>query len=935
MRRTIFIYLLATVTGIIILSCDPDSRRDDQVWPEITRESKPWTRWWWLGSDVDRENLTSLFAEYGQAGFGGVEITPIYGVKGREDRYIEFLSPAWMEMLKTSVSEAGKHGMGVDMNLGTGWPFGGPQITPEYAASRLILKKYELHANESLREVIIPDDPRQVELGARLEVLVAWSENNEYLDLTDSVGEDMTLNWIPGQGNWELYAAFCGKTRQRVKRAAPGGEGYTMDHLSASALETYLGRFDEAFPSSIGVRSFFNDSYEVYNASWSPGFFDAFSERRGYDLKKYLKLLAGEGDTNQVARVKSDYRQTMSEMLLENFTVPWTEWAHKHQGLTRNQAHGSPGNLIDLYAAVDIPECEIFGHRTFDIPGLPVNDDDSRNVEPNPMMLKLATSAAHITGKPLISNETFTWLGEHFKVALSQCKPEVEEAFLAGINHVFYHGTTYSPADAAWPGWLFYASVNFAPGNSFWPHLPGLNQYITRCQSILQSGKSDNEVLVYWPIYDIWHNPEGLDMQITVHNIKEWLVYPGIEKMAQAGHSFDFISDALLQQVASLDGKLVTAKGKTTYDVLVIPDCEFMSLETLQKVIDLANTGCTVIFEDLPGDVPGLHDLEIRREQFMKMFEGLHLDNAGNGIRSFKTGNGTIILSDNIHNALTSAGFPGERITATGLKFTRRALRDGKYYYLVNHTPQTIDRMVPLNTKALSVLALDPQSGKYGKVQTEPDGDRIAVRVQLKPGESLFLRTFNNRKYEGNAWAYHEKEGEPVEIQGTWKLEFVSGGPELPGPQEMGKPVPWTDLSDPSALTFSGTATYSVNFRQDDLSADGYVLDLGKVHHSARIWLNGHDLGILWSVPFRIDIGKYMQEGENRLSIEVANLMANRIIYMDRQGITWRNFHEINFVNIQYQPFDASGWDIMASGLSGPVSIIPVFTTGGKASEDN
>ncbi|MBL7110332.1 MAG: hypothetical protein ISS19_00130 [Bacteroidales bacterium] len=381
-------------------------------WPEITKETKPWTRWWWLGSAVDKENITSLMEEYAKAGFGGVEITLIYGVKGCEDQYLEFLSPAWMDMLNTCVLEAEHVVMGVDMNLGTGWPIGGPQITPEHAASRLILQKYEISGNESLEAKIIPEDPRQVELGVNLEALMAYSEDGKSLDLTGRVGEDGTLDWIPEKGMWNLYAAFCGKTRQRVKRAAPGGEGYTMDHLSETALGTYLERFDQAFTTPTGVRSFFNDSYEVYNASWSPGFLEEFSERRGYDLSKYLKHLAGEGDTNEIARVKSDYRQTMSEMLLEHFTVPWTEWSHKHQSLTRNQAHGSPGNLIDLYAAVDIPECEIFGHRTFDIPGLPVNDDDSRNVEPNPMMLKLATSAAHIMNKPLISNETFTWLAE-------------------------------------------------------------------------------------------------------------------------------------------------------------------------------------------------------------------------------------------------------------------------------------------------------------------------------------------------------------------------------------------------------------------------------------------------------------------------------------------------------------------------------------------
>src|SRR5690606_10175561 len=120
----------------------------------------------------------------------------------------------------------------------------------------------------------------------------------------------------------------------------------------------------------------------------------------------------------------------------------WTAWAHHRDAITKNQAHGSPGNLIDLYATVDIPEVETFGSSFFPIPGLRRDSADIRNVDPDPIMLKFASSAAAITGKPLVSSETFTWLTEHFKTALSQCKPEVEQAFLAGVNHVFYHGIT-------------------------------------------------------------------------------------------------------------------------------------------------------------------------------------------------------------------------------------------------------------------------------------------------------------------------------------------------------------------------------------------------------------------------------------------------------------------------------------------------------------
>ncbi|MEX2513520.1 MAG: hypothetical protein WD398_11485 [Cyclobacteriaceae bacterium] len=98
-----------------------------------------------------------------------------------------------------------------------------------------------------------------------------------------------------------------------------------------------------------------------------------------------------------------------------------------------------------------------------------------------------------------------------------------QQAFLAGINHMFYHGLTYSPLEVEFPGWLFYASLNLNTHNSLWPHFSGFNQYVQRAQSVLQAGNPDNELLVYWPVYDVWADPEGLSKMLTVHGIDEWL----------------------------------------------------------------------------------------------------------------------------------------------------------------------------------------------------------------------------------------------------------------------------------------------------------------------------------------------------------------------------------------------------------------------------
>ena len=60
------------------------------------------------------------------------------------------------------------------------------------------------------------------------------------------------------------------------------------------------------------------------------------------------------------------------------------------------------------------------------------------------------------------------------------------------------------------------------------------------------------------------------------------------------------------------------------------------------------------------------------------------------------------------------------------------------------------------------------------------------------------------------------------------------------------------------------------------------------------------------------------------MEIEVRNLSFNRVIDLDRKGIPWKNFHEINFVNIKYEPYDASGAEPMPSGLLNPVTLTPL-----------
>ena len=891
--------------------------------PLVNNQTKPWTRWWWMGSAVDEPGIKKQLTQLAAAGFGGVEIVPIYGAKGFENKYIKYLSPQWMKLLDYTVQQAKLLNMGVYISVGTGWPIGGSNVTIQDAASKLTVQKYLLKANESLAEKIIIKDVKQKDI-AVLSTLMAYKKNGGAIDVLNKLQPDGSLDYI-SEEDAEIIAAFTGKTKQAVKRAAPGGEGYTIDHFSKNATVNYFKIFDTAFGnSSHGIKAFFNDSYEVYNADWTPQFFAAFETRRGYDLKKYLNLFTGSLLNDTVARLKSDYRETISDLMLENFSTVFTDWTNKRKTQSVNQAHGSPGNLLDLYGAFDIPECETFGSSAFDVRGLRRDSADIRNVDPDPIMLKFASSAAHSYNKKLTSSETFTWLGEHFKTAWSQCKPELDQVFLSGVNHVFYHGTTYTPADVKFPGWLFYASVNFVPHNSMWKHLKGLNEYIARCQNILQAGIPDKLTLkMYWPVYDVWHNAKGMDMPLQVHSIDDWLhptaFYKDVKLLQEKGYEVDFVSDRIINTSAAI--KQRTSK---THQVIIIPQCKLMPLRTLKNIVALSKTSAYVIMQAMPEDVPGFNDLSKDRIAFQQLKNSIQFTKVNEEIQT--AFNGKLILSSNIEKAIEySKGVKRETLTDLGLKFIKRVDGDNIFYFISNNTSKDIDEKIELSETASFVSFTNPLNGEYGGVPFEKTNEGLKLRVQLKSGQSVIVGCHKKMNVNATAWKYIDQFGEPMHLENiNWQLHFTEGGPVLPKDKSMHKIQSWTNFTDDSTTqSFSGTGIYTTTFTLKNKAAN-YLLQLDKLYESARIIINGKDAGLIWSLPYELKVGKFLREGKNTISIEVCNLMANRIRNMDRNGEVWRNYHEINFVNINYKNFDATNWKVMPSGLDGAVKLIPL-----------
>jgi len=865
-----------------------------QQWPEAKPEAKAGARWWWLGSAVDKENLRWTMQEYANHGIGALEITPIYGVQGNEAYNIPYLSDQWMEMLREVQANGHELGIEVSMATGTGWPFGGPWVPMEESACKAVFVDTTfVGGTVSNLDLSAPEKEAPY---CRLNKVMAYWQGRPY-DVTAFVSNGK-LSWSPAEelqgrirsasnkslrkalklqlkemqtAHWEVVAVWARHGVMKVKRAAPGGEGLVIDHFDRTAVSHYLQHIEAAFERT-GTpypHTFFNDSYEVEAATWTPTLFKEFEQRRGYKLEHYLRQLQ-DGDS----KIVSDYRETLGDLLLENFTSQWTAWAHSHGAITRNQAHGSPANLIDCYTAVDIPEIEGFGLSDFGIKGLRQDPGKTRKNDSDFSMLKYAPSAAHVCGKPFTSSETFTWLTEHFRTSLSQMKPDIDLMFCAGVNHMFFHGTCYSPKDDPWPGWKFYASIDMSPTNSIWRDAPYFMQYVERCQSFLQWGQPDNDFLVYLPVRDMWQKQtDKLLMQFSIHKMGQLApeFIEAILAIDRAGFDCDYISDRLLLTTTFADGMLQTAAG-TRYKGLVIPECRMMPESVKAHIEQLKAQGAHIIIGTRAAD-------------------------------------------------LQTAARPEAIKTECGLKAIRRRNDSGYHYFIANLSPRDIKDRLPLSVAFRSATWFNPLNGYITPAKVYGD----SIDICLRSGESmiLVLRKEESEKWKENTSASDISPLSSKTLDGPWTLSFIDEAPKVNKTFTLDHVQTWESLDDDSVKVMMGTGVYTTHVRLSKAEAKGHwQIDLGDVRESARVYINGQFIGCAWSVPFVLDCRKALKAGDNEIHIEVTNLPANRIADYDRRGIKWRKMEEINVVDINYHRTTYDQWAPVPSGLNSPVSLV-------------
>jgi hypothetical protein len=851
---------------------------DVTSFPAIPISARPWTRWWWPGSAVSETDLTVHLEAFAHGGLGGVEITPIYGAKGYESRYVPFLSARWLELLRHTLAEARRLGLGVDLAMGTGWPFGGPGLQPTHIPWKL--------------RFVGPSDPepRATRAGRPAPEQIAA--------FPDAQGRE-----------WRVFREPTG---QQVKRAAPGGEGDVLDPYSREAFAVYAERFLPIVRDpGLRPRAFFYDSFEVFGADFPPSLPLHYTRRTGRVLADDWPALSGAETGAAAEAVRADYRGVLAALLLDEGVAPWAAFCAAHGVLSRYQAHGAPGNLLDLYARADVPETEVFGTHVF--PFLPEADVPATGRLPAeyPVFVRFAASAAHVAGRRLCSSETFTWHREHFASTFAELKPELDLLFLCGINHVFFHGSTFSAGDAAWPGWRFYASTHFSPLDPQWAAMPSFSAYIAACQAILQEAQPAGGVLLYFPYPDVRSKPGTLFQGCTAHNTDAWLAGTPFGDLAlallDAGVPHDYVSDAQLARCRTEGGRIISPAG-TVYDALVVPEGRHMEVSALERAAEFVAAGARVRFGgSAERTVEGSPTPEAAARAAAA---SARLTAAG--VSRPTEGLLTSLLHD-ATEAIPLSGIPG-------LSTHVFRLAGGSGVFVANLGGTAVDAWAGLGGGLGDELDLfDPLSRRRGQASVRRQGRRREVRLQLAPGESRILLPS-----AGGAlpWIHDGPPLTRVALDGPWDVRFVSGGPTLPAARRVTELRPWNTWDD-ECRDFSGMARYAqrLDWRPPAGAARVRLVFPG-LHAVARVIVNGREAGHVWARPFGLDVGDFLVAGANELAIEVSNLAVNRIAALERAGVKWHEFHDIGFVNRDYKPFTAADCPPRASGLEGSPEIV-------------
>jgi hypothetical protein len=707
-------------------------------------------------------------------------------------------------------------------------------------------------------------------------------DKSKIIDLTKNLQADGTLNWTAPAGNWTI-TRFGSRNNGAITRPAPvPGLGFEADKFDtvalASHLDNYVGKLLRKIgtPSKKtegGLKRLHMDSWEMGAQNWTPKFRAEFAKRRGYDPLPYYPVYSGNvvGNREISERFLWDLRQTSQELVLENHAIATKKYAHKNgMSLSIEPYDMNPTADLELGAIADVPMSEFWSK------GLGFNSSFS---------VVEATSIAHVNGRSLTPAEAFTAQNnEGWKQYPGIMKNQGDWAFAAGVNRFVYHTfqNQFLP-DSLRPGATMGPyGVHWDRNQTWWPMVGSYHEYISRCSYLLQQGNTVADVL--------YLNPEG-----SPHVFRPpFSAFKGNDTIPdRKGYNFDGCAPSLLYKASVINGNIMFPGG-ASYKLLVLPAVPTMTPALLTKIAALVKAGAIVVGPP-PSKSPSLVNYPACDRQITTLAQQVWgtADNAAQQIHQY--GKGRVIFGGDTHNQLDNL-YPNYDVTASILKrigiaedfksdgtlrYTHRASANWDAYFVANNAGNELITDITLRIAKGAPQLWDPLTGKT-TVLTDfiRKGNQITIPLKLAAYQSYFV-VFAKDVQTAISIAKKKNYSTPEivsTLDGPWQVAF---DPKWGGPKNITFETltDWTKRPEDGIKYYSGTATYTKTFTLPTLKANAkYYLDLGQVKNMARVKLNGKDLGILWTTPWRKEISSALLKSTNTLEVEVVNLWLNRLI---------------------------------------------------------
>ncbi len=859
-------------------------------------------RWWWFGPAVTKAGIERELRLMKDAGIGGVEIQPVYPLALDDEskglKNLRYLSAEFLDALQFANAKARELGLRVDLTVGSGWPYGGPMVPATQAAGRL---RVERIMTEQAR-VPLP------KLGEGEQFIAAFLGQRELTEIKDGAV------WLPAEQPQKSEVLFfiASRTRQQVKRAAFGSEGFVLDHYDRAALDAYLKNVGEPLLKAFGAQpptTIFCDSLEVFNSDWASDLLPEFQRRRGYDLKPLLPALVRDIGPH-TAGIRHDWGQTLTELLNERFLAPLQQWAKQHNTKFRIQGYGIPPATIGSNAFVDLTEGEGPQWKTL-------------------RASRWASSANHLYGRNITSSETWTWLhSPSFRATPLDVKAEADLHFLQGINQLIGHGWPYTPESVEYPGWRFYAAAVFNEKNPWWVAMPDISKYLQRVSHLLRQGAPANDVAFYLPNSDAWAGFVNPKVHYMIEALKERLGEDAVAQVLEAGFNLDFFDDDVLRQIGKVEPGALTL-GPNKYKAVVLPNVERMPLATLKKLEAFARQGGVVVaMRRKPSIVPGYQVADAERAQHRELLQRLF--EGPNALAHF------VADDKQLGGKLATLTRPDVRLTPAvpGIGFIHRRTAEAEIYFLANSTNERQSVNAAFNAQGTQAEVWNALAGSVAPLNARFDAHGASLALAFEPYESKVI-VISKRTLPRPAETPVANVPAPLDLSTGWR---VTMGPNAQ-PQTIEQLRSWTEQE--ATRFYSGTATYEkevtlpaallqpgLAVRLDFGAGQAVPVQVRKngmrawldapIRDAAVVYVNEQRAGAVWCPPYSIDVTRLLKPGANRLRIVVGNTAIN---YM--AGHKQPDYKQLNLrYGERFQAQDMENLQPLPSGLLGPVRLV-------------